>query len=61
METKVKAKLRAFSKCDFFQNMLHIEKEKEHLFSVRGFETETSNFSLNGSLRVSKNPKFHAR
>ena len=37
------------------------QKEKENLFSVRGFETETSNFALNGCLRVSKNPKFHAR
>ena len=62
METKVKAKLRAFSKCDFFKICcICIEKEKEHLFSVRGFETETSNFALNGCLRVSKNPKFHAR
>ena len=34
------------------------QKEKGHLFSVRGFET--SKFALNGCLRVSKNPKFHA-
>ena len=37
-----------------------IQKEKRHLFSVGGFETETSNFGLNGCLRVSKNPKNYA-
>ena len=31
------------------------QKEKENLFSVRGFETETSNFAPNGCLRVSIN------
>ena len=36
-------------------------KAKDNLFSVRGFEMETSNFALNGCLRASKNPKFHAR
>ena len=28
---------------------------------VQTSSTETSNFALNGCLRVSKNPKFHAR
>jgi hypothetical protein len=37
------------------------QKEKEGLFSVGGFETETSNFALNSCPRVSKNQKFHAR
>ena len=37
------------------------QKEKENLFSVRGFETETSNFAPNGCLRVSINWKFDAR
>jgi hypothetical protein len=37
------------------------EKEKESLFSVQGFETETSNFALNGCPRVSKNQKNSAR
>jgi hypothetical protein len=37
------------------------QKEKKGLFSVGGFETETSNFALNGCWRVSKNQKFHAR
>ena len=36
-------------------------KEKENLFPVRGFETETSNFASNGCLRVSINWKFDAR
>ena len=34
------------------------QKEKEDLFSVQGFEMETSNFTLNGCPRVSKNQKF---
>jgi hypothetical protein len=33
-------------------------KEKKGLFSVGGFETETSNFALNGWPRVSKNQKI---
>jgi hypothetical protein len=37
-----------------------IQKEKRHLFSVGGFETETSNFGLNGCLRVSKKSKNYA-
>ena len=37
------------------------QKEKENLFSVRGFETETSNFAPNGSPRVSTTQKFYAR
>ena len=37
------------------------EKEKENLFSVRGFETETSSFAPNGCLRVSTTQKFYAR
>ena len=36
-------------------------KEKENLFSVRGFETETSNFAPNGCPRVSTDQKFYAR
>ena len=35
-------------------------KEKESFFSVQGFETETSNFALNGCSRVSKNQKYSA-
>ena len=35
--------------------------KKENLFSVREFETETSNFAPNGCLRVSINWKFDAR
>ena len=31
------------------------------MFSVRGFETETSNFAPKGCLRVSTDQKFHAR
>ena len=37
---------------------LETSKQKENLFSVRGFEMETSNFALNGCLRDSKNPTF---
>jgi hypothetical protein len=38
----------------------YIQKEKKGLFSVGGFETETSNVALNGCPRVSKNQKFQA-
>jgi hypothetical protein len=36
------------------------QKENQHLFSVQGFETETSNFALTGCQRVSKNQKNSA-
>ena len=39
---------------------LNHQKEKENLFSVRGFETETSNLAPNGCLRVFTVQKFHA-
>ena len=34
---------------------------KENLFSVREFETETSNLAPNGCLRVYTDQKFYAR
>ena len=46
---------------DYFLSGIPSQKEKEHLFSVRGFGMETSNFALNGCLRVSIVRFFDAR
>ena len=57
-KAKVKVALKFSSNWGTFVENL---SRKKGLFSVGGFETETSNFALNGCLRVSTIQKFDAR